>query len=387
MNTNVAIKVSNISKSFKLPHEKHDSLKDKAVHIFGPKNYTEFKVLKDIDFEIMKGEFFGIVGKNGSGKSTLLKILANIYQPTSGKVKINGTLAPFIELGVGFNPELTGRENVFLSGTILGLTRKRIGAIYDEIVDFAEMREFMDQKLKNYSSGMQVRLAFSIAVRAESNILLIDEVLAVGDAAFQAKCFDYFYQLKESGKTIVFVTHDMSAILQFCDRAIFIDQGDVVKLGTPDEVSELYLKKNYERKSKGVGESPNVKQISLIQNNKKTRTLDNKSLSKIILKYHNPTSGPIHFGFQIFNDKNVYCFGTNTKISGLKPTQIDDGTMTIEFLPNLVKGLYYINLAIMDSNAARSIDYLPKAIEFRMADDSKIDGITIINVTWKNKVV
>jgi len=181
----VAIKVSNLSKTFILPHEKQDSLKGALMNIFSSKTFETQDVLEGLDLEINKGEFFGIVGKNGSGKSTLLKLMAGIYTPTEGNIEVRGSLIPFIELGVGFNPELSGRENVFLNGALLGFTRKQMSAMYEEIVDFAELERFMDQKLKNYSSGMQVRLAFSIAIRADSDILLLDEVLAVGDEAFQ----------------------------------------------------------------------------------------------------------------------------------------------------------------------------------------------------------
>ena len=246
MRQEVAISVSNISKSFKIPHERHSTLKSKAINLFSKVKYSNYKALEDINFEIRKGEFFGIVGRNGCGKSTLLKIIANIYQPSKGNVFVNGSIAPFIELGVGFNPELTGRENVFLSGTILGLSRSRIESLYDEIVSFAELAEFMDQKLKNYSSGMQVRLAFSIAVRTDSDILLIDEVLAVGDANFQKKCFDYFEKLKSKGVTVCFVTHDMDAVEKFCDRGILIESGKVKLEGTPHQIAKLYKKENQE---------------------------------------------------------------------------------------------------------------------------------------------
>jgi len=244
MDDEIAIKISHISKSFKLPHEKHNSLKDRAIHFFGSKNFTKYQALEDIDIEIKKGEFFGIVGKNGSGKSTLLKIIANIYQPTNGSISIQGTLSPFIELGVGFNPELTGRENVFLSGTILGLTKKKIEFLYDDIVKFSEMEEFMDQKLKNYSSGMMVRLAFSIAVRADADILLIDEVLAVGDASFQLKCLNYFKELKSKKKTVVFVSHDMKSVVKFCDKAILINDSKMVMQGKPELIAKSYFKLN-----------------------------------------------------------------------------------------------------------------------------------------------
>lgn len=184
----------------------------------GIKGYKEQQVLKDISFEVEKGDFFGIVGRNGSGKSTLLKIISQIYVPEKGKVSVNGTLVPFIELGVGFNPELTGRENIYLNGALLGFTRSEIDAMYDDIVEFAELEEFMDQKLKNYSSVMQVRLAFSIAIKAEGDILVLDEVLAVGDEAFQRKCFEYFASLKKQKKTVILVTHDMASVQRFCTK-------------------------------------------------------------------------------------------------------------------------------------------------------------------------
>src|SRR3990167_4743673 len=225
------VKIEHLYKDFKLPHERKNSLKERVLHVGRKSSYEMLHALKDIDLEIKKGEFFGIVGRNGSGKSTLLKILGGIYQPTKGRVTINGTLTPFIELGIGFNPELTGRENVYLNGAILGLTRKEIVKKYQEIVDFSELERFMDQKLKNYSSGMQVRLAFSIAIQAHNDILLIDEVLAVGDTSFQRKCFEKFRQIKKSGKTIIFVTHDMGAVQEFCDRAMMIQDSWVIFLG------------------------------------------------------------------------------------------------------------------------------------------------------------
>jgi ABC-2 type transport system ATP-binding protein len=242
----IAIKVDGVHKTFKLPHEKNTSIKSAAVNFYQRnKTYEKQHVLKDVSFEIKKGEFFGIVGRNGSGKSTLLKLLAGIYTPDSGDIQVNGKLTPFIELGVGFNPELTGRENVYLNGALLGFNRKEMDAMYEDIVSFAELERFMDQKLKNYSSGMQVRLAFSIAIRAETEILLIDEVLAVGDAAFQQKCYEYFDKLKENRKTIILVTHEMGAVRQFCDRAIFIADGEIKQIGSPDAISHTYERANF----------------------------------------------------------------------------------------------------------------------------------------------
>jgi ABC-2 type transport system ATP-binding protein len=241
MNLQPVIIVENVSKDFRLPHEKYHSLKSKIVNIFrSEKGYELQHALKNISFEINKGEFFGIVGRNGSGKSTLLKLLAGIYQPSDGSIKTSGKLVPFIELGVGFNPELTGRENVYLNGALLGFDHKQIDDLYKDIVEFAELEKFMDQKLKNYSSGMQVRLAFSMAVRAKADILLIDEVLAVGDTDFQHKCFEYFKKLKKEKITVVFVSHDMTAVREYCDRAILIEDSKLQTEGSPNEIAERY---------------------------------------------------------------------------------------------------------------------------------------------------
>jgi ABC-2 type transport system ATP-binding protein len=239
----IAIKVEHVSKNFVLPHEKVSSVKGIFTSLLkgrGRKTSETQHALRDISFDIKKGEFFGIVGRNGSGKSTLLKILAGIYQPTKGSVQTRGKLVPFIELGVGFNPELTGRENVYLNGALLGFTQKEIEAMYDSIVAFAELERFMDQKLKNYSSGMQVRLAFSLAIRAQADILLVDEVLAVGDADFQRKCLSYFKELKASKKTVVFVTHDMNSVREYCDRAMLIDNSEVESIGHPQDIARDY---------------------------------------------------------------------------------------------------------------------------------------------------
>ena len=236
-----ALKVTNLHKDFKLPTEKAWGLKQAIFNRFkGIKGFKTQHVLQGIDFTVQKGEFLGVVGRNGSGKSTLLKVLAGIYVPDKGTVKVNGSLVPFIELGVGFNPELTGRENVYLNGALLGFSNAEMDKMYDDIVDFAELRDFMNQKLKNYSSGMQVRLAFSIAIRARGDILILDEVLAVGDAAFQEKCNEYFKSL-HGQQTVILVTHDMDNVEKFCDRAILIENGKILQNGDPKKVAKTYL--------------------------------------------------------------------------------------------------------------------------------------------------
>lgn len=238
---NIAVKVDHVSKYFKLPVESTQSLRTALVNRFkGIKGYKKQHVLRDIDFEVEKGDFFGIVGRNGSGKSTLLKIISQIYVPEQGKVTVDGKLVSFIELGVGFNPELTGRENVYMNGAMLGFTTEEVDTMYQDIVDFAELQDFMNQKLKNYSSGMQVRLAFSVAIKAQGDVLILDEVLAVGDEAFQRKCNDYFLERKNSGKTTILVTHDMAAVKKYCNKAVLIDDGLIKAIGEPDDVANQY---------------------------------------------------------------------------------------------------------------------------------------------------
>ena len=238
---NIAVKVEHVSKFFKLPTEATNSLRTAVVNRFrGIKGYKEQYVLKDISFNVEKGDFFGILGRNGSGKSTLLKIISQIYVPERGCVTIDGKLVSFIELGVGFNPELTGRENVYMNGAMLGFSTEEVDAMYRDIVEFAELEEFMNQKLKNYSSGMQVRLAFSVAIKAQGDILILDEVLAVGDEAFQRKCNDYFMERKASGKTTILVTHDMGAAKKYCNKAVLIENGLVKAMGSPEDVANQY---------------------------------------------------------------------------------------------------------------------------------------------------
>ena len=237
----IVVKIDHVSKFFKLPTEATQSLRTALVNRFkGIKGYKEQHVLKDVSFEVEEGDFFGILGRNGSGKSTLLKIISQIYVPEKGSVTVNGKLVSFIELGVGFNPELTGRENVYMNGAMLGFTPEEIDGMYDDIVEFAELKEFMNQKLKNYSSGMQVRLAFSVAIKAQGDVLILDEVLAVGDEAFQRKCNDYFMERKKSGKTTILVTHDMGAVKKYCNKAVLIEHGLVKAFGNPENVANQY---------------------------------------------------------------------------------------------------------------------------------------------------
>jgi ABC-2 type transport system ATP-binding protein len=235
-----AIEVSGLSKSFRIPHEQRTYFKDYFLHPFRRTTYERNDALKDVSFNVEAGEFFGIFGPNGSGKSTLLRILAGIYVPDRGVVCVNGLLSPFIELGVGFNLELNARDNIRINATLAGLSQKQVEAKFDEILEFSELERFVDQKLKNYSSGMLMRLAYSIAIQIPFDVLLLDEVLAVGDESFQEKCFTTFERFKREGKTVVFVSHDLELVERFCDRCLLVRRGTVFAVGPSHEMTDLY---------------------------------------------------------------------------------------------------------------------------------------------------
>jgi ABC-type polysaccharide/polyol phosphate transport system ATPase subunit len=240
-----AVSIETVSKTFRLPHQQYSTLKERVLHPLRTTEYDELHAVQDISVDIATGEFFGIVGRNGSGKSTLLKCIAGIYGVDTGRISIAGRLSPFIELGVGFNMDLTARDNVVINAIMLGVSRRAARARFDDVIAFAELEEFVDLKLKNYSSGMLVRLAFATAIQVDAEILLIDEVLAVGDAAFQQKCFEEFYRLKREGRTIVFVSHDMFSMERFCDRAMLMERGSMVQLGDPHTIARAYHKLNF----------------------------------------------------------------------------------------------------------------------------------------------
>src|SRR4051812_1042809 len=253
-----AIEVRDLEKTFRIPKQQVHTFKERALHPFRRSTYEELNVLRSISFDVHDGEFFGIVGRNGSGKSTLLKCLAGIYGADAGQIRVAGRMSPFIELGVGFNPDLTARENVIINAVMMGLTPREARARFDSIIEFAELEDFVDLRLKNYSSGMQVRLAFAVMVQSGAEVLLIDEVLAVGDAAFQQRCFDEFRRLRDEGRTIVLVTHDMTIVERFCHRAMLITNGEIETIGGPGQVGQRYLERNFEamsRRSESVQES------------------------------------------------------------------------------------------------------------------------------------
>jgi ABC-2 type transport system ATP-binding protein len=273
-----AIAVDDVSKSFRLPREHVHTLKERVLHPLRRTGYDELKALRGVSFAVEEGEFFGIVGRNGSGKSTLLKCLGGIYRADAGRIYVNGRIATFIELGVGFNPDLAAYDNVVLNATMLGLSGRAARRRYDQVMEFAELGEFADLKLKNYSSGMLVRLAFSVLIQVDAEILLIDEVLAVGDAAFQQKCWDEFSRIRRSGTTVLLVTHDMSAVRRFCDRAVLLEHGKIVEIGDPETIGNRYYELNFseDARAEEAGE-PAPAQPSLATPEKGSRFTDGRA--------------------------------------------------------------------------------------------------------------
>lgn len=394
----IAIKVDHVSKTFRLPHERQNSIKGTLISMLrgGRRTYEKQRVLKDVSFEIKKGEFFGIVGRNGSGKSTLLKMMAGIYAPSKGAIHINGKLTPFIELGVGFNPELTGRENVFLNGALLGFNRKDMDAMYNDIVGFAELEKFMDQKLKNYSSGMQVRLAFSIAIRARSDILLLDEVLAVGDANFQQKCFSYFQKLKDEKRTVIFVSHDRNAVRTYCSKCLLVEEGKMVAIGEPEIVLRKYedallndAASKPEKDDNKQGDEANVepaKRVARILNirchspgNGAYFTEGEMIPVEITYEAYQKLNEPI-LGCIISNRYNASVLVTNSRSKRIATGGINAGEKVIlkyEFANNLGNGAYSIRAGIANTEGTIFFDEKTKGNAFRVGGNKDEEAVII----------
>jgi len=391
MNDELAVSVKDLKKSFRLPHEQHSGIKQLLVNRFkGVKGYEDQEVLKGISFDIKKGDFFGIVGRNGSGKSTLLKLLAEIYTPNSGSIKVQGSLVPFIELGVGFNPELTGRENIFLNGALLGFSRKEMEEKYDSIVEFSEIDRFIDQKLKNYSSGMQVRLAFSIAIRAKGDILLLDEVLAVGDEAFQRKCFNYFEQLKRKKRTVILVTHDMSAVERFCNKALFLEDGEIKLIGDPRKIAAAYSRSNDEAYSDQVVEDDatrlkikkHMKITTMNEQGKPAKRFTAGDVMNVELTWEQ--EGVKHAGVAILRQSGEYIFGPNTYLDNYKITGKNSLTFSVKL--NVSEGEYFLKAGLFGDNDSLRIDFEdngPTFIVNRNKDDHRWGGFTKLDYEWK----
>lgn len=391
-----AIVVKGVSKRFVIPHDKSTTLKGAFINFFHRSGSEIFDALSDISFEVKKGEFFGIIGRNGSGKSTLLKILAGIYVPNKGSIKIKGRISPFLELGIGFNPELSGRDNIYLNGTVLGLTKKQIDEKFDSIVAFSELERFIDQKLKNYSSGMSVRLAFSVAVHANRDILLMDEVLAVGDMNFQSKCLKEFIKYKEQGKTVILVTHDIDTVQKYCDRVMLIRNGKIEKIGNPEEVGNEYIHQNMSDEEKRIfdeekrklkdkekeleklrgkegqeeeketqKEEQKIAEITevkfLDENEKEKRVFKTGDFLKIVMffKFNKASIKPL-FGISIINGVGNIIYGTNNYKRKSEIELVKEGDRgSAEFVFQkiaLLEGEYKVNVAIAENSGSLLLD-------------------------------
>ena len=381
-----AIVVKNLKKSFSIPLEASSGIKQKLINALkGRKGYREFTPLDSISFTVKKGEFYGIVGKNGSGKSTLLKTLAGIYSPQAGSVATKGTLVPFIELGVGFNPELSGRENVYLNGALLGFSHAEVDTMYEEIVEFAELEDFMEERLKNYSSGMQVRLAFSIAIKAHGDILLLDEVLAVGDAAFQQKCYDYFETLRQEKQTVVLVTHDMNAVKRFCSKAMIISEGKIEKNGTPEEIAEIYTEKNIEQKKETKKEKrKDLFEYEILDAKKAYSVGDTVSLRVRCPKLVSPAFvnfSLVYNGFVIADRNSKY----NDKKDSLKQGKWFIFKTKLEGLNG---GRYDVHLTLHRTRDNKLLEHKPRVFSFMVkGHDPSRDGPMRLEGQWSNQQV
>lgn len=396
------IEVKNVSKSFKLPHERVDSLREGLTSFISrKKTYDTFDALKNVSFKVEKGDFVGIIGRNGCGKSTLLKIIAGIYTPDSGEVIVKEAISPFLELGVGFNPELTARENVYLNGIVLGLSHKQVEEKYDEIVAFAGLEKFMDSKLKNFSSGMQVRLAFSVAIQSPAPILLIDEVLAVGDAEFQEKCFSIFRQLKEQGKTIIFVSHSLDSIKKFCNKTILVENGKITDSGNTLHVINTYSRLSSEsieasdtnltekQKERWGDGNALVKAVNIFDSRGKNVKIVEQNeavtieLSVLIVRH---CLNPV-FGISIRNETMNDVFVTNTAWFDPKPTgSFNAGEkvkVKINFNNLLVDGRYFVSPAIAKQDMITFHDWRENYMSFSVNSPFSKSGEVTLEHTIK----
>ena len=435
MSKDIAISVSNVSKTFKIPKEKISTLRGAFVNVLRNKGHEQFKALNNVSFEVKKGEFFGVIGRNGSGKSTLLKILASIYTPDSGTVKVNGLISPFLELGIGFNPELSGRDNIFLNASVLGLSTKQIKEKFDDIVAFSELKRFIDQKVKNYSSGMQVRLAFSVAIHANRDILLMDEVLAVGDSNFQSKCMEEFNKYKEMGKTVILVTHDIATVQRYCDRALLLRKGKVEMIGDPEKVGNKYIYQNMsdeekrlfdeekrkriqaekEATSSGAGRDlpqlqrdlpqpsstdatpaprvptkkiAEITKVEFLDKNGKVKNVfqTGEDLTvRVYFKQRKDFKGELNFGVAIYSQEGTYCFGINTFIDRVNADNfIKKGFIEVEYEKMPLKtNSYYIQSGIWGRNVSVTYDFLAKSKGFKIVSLDKNQGIISLKYNWK----
>jgi ABC-2 type transport system ATP-binding protein len=404
-----AIEVRSISKQFKLYHEHYTSLKERVIH-YGRIPFEPFMALEDVDFDVEAGSTVGILGHNGCGKSTLLKCVAGILQPTRGEIVTRGRVAALLELGAGFNHELTGRENVYMNASILGLSKKDTDLIFDEIVAFSELERFIDMQVRHYSSGMYVRLGFAVAVNVEPDILLVDEVLSVGDEAFQRKCIERVKKFQEEGRTILFVTHAADLVRRICDRAIVLDHGKMVIDAPPGEAVRVFRESLHGGELSETGdetevEAPVVADEVAADERKMTyrvritgADIDYQGSSRdrnwllpdeamaVRVKYHaTERTEDILFGIAMHDENGNLLFGTNTAILGVDVPPADgDGEMSFEFprVP-LLDGTYLVTLAIQTVDEGTVYDWWEQHLTFQVMNPARTHGLVSFPVDVK----
>jgi ABC-type polysaccharide/polyol phosphate transport system ATPase subunit len=396
-----AIVVEDVSKWYRLYHERNQSLKA-AIMRRARVRYEEFWALRDVSLEVPEGATFAIIGENGSGKSTLLKCMARILRPEKGRIQTHGKISALLELGAGFHPELTGRENIFLNGSILGLTKRQVNQRFDEIVDFAGLEHFIDTPVKNYSSGMYVRLGFSVAINVDPDILLIDEVLAVGDAEFQRKCLEKFDDLRQGGRTIVIVSHALESIRNLCDTAAWLEHGVLRRMGPSSEVIDEYLTESHTERAAdgahgtrwGSGEG-RLEQVELLDASmapvKRVRTGDT-----VILRFHYRIEQSIPkpvFGLAIWTLDGVRVTGPSTGDGGLVPDQFDAGSsgyvdLHVDRLL-LLPGTYDVSASLQNSAGTKVWDMRHRVLRFdvEFGDPHEEYGFTSLGGTWEGDIL
>ncbi len=405
-----AISVQGVTKRFRIPMDRSTTLKYRVTHPISTARYRELLALDDVSFDVPEGQFLGIIGSNGSGKSTLLKILAGIYRATNGSVVLNGAVSPFLELGVGFNPELTARENVLVNGAILGLSRQELSRRMEGMLHFAELEHFADQKLKNFSSGMQVRLAFTVAIQAEAAILLMDEVLAVGDARFQAKCFEVFARYKREGRTVVLVTHDLGGVEAHCDRALLLDHGRIVAEGAAIDVTGTYRRRTGEEASEDAAEATAAEKTSAaseaVTNRWGTGAV---RFRNVVLEggagehgRYFETGSPLRLrleleareavddlvvGLLVRRTDGMLVSGTNTQLERQHVPHLRAGerlclAYSVERLP-LLDGVYKLDVAATSGSGSTQYDWIQNAVQFSVTDVAGRIGVVQLGGTWQ----
>lgn len=390
--TVAAIRIENVRKKFRLYHEKHETLKE-TILARKRSSFTELWALDGVSYEFEKGRTYGIIGENGSGKSTLLKTITRILRPDTGSIEVNGRTSALLELGAGFHPELTGRENIYLNGAILRLSRAEVNAKYDEIVNFSEIGNFIDMPVKNYSSGMYMRLGFAIAVNVDPDVLLIDEVLAVGDESFQTKCYEKISQFQKQGKTIVFVSHDLNAVQEICDSAVCLEHGRIIDSGDPPEVIGNYLARvskkisaghkneftSVDAKRVGTGEAEIVAVELIDRNGKRINQVKSGELVtvRVIAKFHTDIENPV-FGISFRSLDDTYLYDLNNMWRGIKSGKFKKGQeiyVDYEQRISLLAGEYWISAAIAYSDIRKFFDMRNYVLPFSVRDDRRSRGL------------